>query len=113
VYEAVSEGKVFRISFDDTTMQLRVICRDHHAFDDLREAFSVKNTAAFFSERYGYKAQERLYTINKFGFFQPGMLFEVLNWIKLNYGSLSSLAMSSSCKKYIEDYLVPLKHVCT
>lgn len=79
------------------------------ALEDLREAFSVKNDAAFFSERYGYKAEEKLYAINKFGFFAPGMLFEVLSWIKTQYGGLSCVAMSSRCKQYIDDFLLPLK----
>ena len=82
------------MSFDDTTKQLRLICREHAAFDEIQEAFSVKNDAAFFSERYGYQAKERLYAINKFGFFSPGLLFEILNWIKAQYGSLSCVAVS-------------------
>ena len=111
IYEAVPQGKVFRIVYDDTTRCLRVICRDNSAFEELREAFSVKNDAAFFSERYGYQAKERLYAINNFGFFLPGLLFEVLSWIKTQYGGLSCIAMSTNCKKYIDDFLLPLKHL--
>ena len=88
-----------------------MICRDNSAFEELREAFSVKNDAAFFSERYGYQAKERLYAINNFGFFLPGLLFEVLSWIKTQYGGLSCIAMSTNCKKYIDDFLLPLKHI--
>lgn len=109
IYEAVPQGKVFRISYDETTNQLRVICRDKAAFAELQESFSVKNSAAFFSERYGYKAKERLYAINNFGFFSSGLLFEILSWIKIHYGGLSCIAMSQNCKNYINDYLVPLK----
>ena len=94
IYEAVPQGKVFRFSFDATTKCLRVICRERSAFDELREAFSTKNEAAFFSERYGYKAKERIYEINAFGFFLPGLLFEILSWIKTQYGGLSCIAMS-------------------
>lgn len=113
IYEALPEGKVFRIVFDNTIKCFRVICRDHEAFDQLQEAFSVKNDAAFFSERYGYKAKERLYAINKFGFFAVGLLFEVLKWIKMNYGGLSCIAISQKCKKYIDEYLQPMKkHIC-
>ena len=109
IYEAVPQGKVFRITFDSTTRCLRVVCRDNDAFKDLQEAFSVKNESAFFSERYGYKAAERLYAINKFGFFAPGLLFEVLSWIKTQYGGLNCVAMSQNCKSYIDDWLMPLK----
>ena len=110
IYEAIPQGKVFRVSFDETTQNLRIICRDHSSFDEIREAFSVKNDSAFFSERYGYKAAKKLYAINAFGFFMPGLLFEILNWIKINYGGLNQVAISSNCKQYIDDYLVPLKH---
>lgn len=109
IYEAVPDGKVFRISFDAATRCFRAICRDNAAFDELRKAFQVKNDAAFFSERYGYKANEYLYAINAFGFFSPGLLFEVLQWIKMSYGSSKPLVMSQNCIKYINDYLIPLK----
>ena len=112
-YEAIPQGKVFRISYDNTTQCLRVICRNHDAFEKLREVFSVKNDAAFFSERYGYSAAERLYVINKFGFFAPGLLFEILKWIKESYGGLGQVAMSANCKHYIDDFLVPLKNAFT
>ena len=111
IYEAIPQDKVFRISYDDTTNQLRIICKDKNAFIELQDAFSVKNDAAFFSERYGYKSAEKLYAINKFGFFASGLLFEVLNWIKTNYGGLSCIAMSHNCKQYINDWLLPLKGV--
>lgn len=109
IYEALPQGKVFRISYDDTTNQLRLICKDHNAFDEIQEAFSVKNDSAFFTERYGYKSAEKLYAINKFGFFAPGLLFEILSWIKTNYGGLGTVAISSNCKRYIDDMLMPLK----
>lgn len=112
VYEAVPDGKVFRLSFDPTTRDFRLICRDNAAFDEIRNAFRVKNDAAFFSERYGYKQDEFLYAINKFGFFSPGLLFDILQWMRDTYGSAKPLVMSQNCKKYIEDYLVPLKSAC-
>lgn len=39
IYEAVPDGKVFRISFDAATRCFRAICRDNAAFDELRKAF--------------------------------------------------------------------------
>ena len=112
IYEAVPDGKVFRLSFDSTTKCFRIICRDNSAFDEIRNAFKVKNDSAFFSERYGYKAEEFLYAINKFGFFSPGLLFDVLSWIKTAYGSAKPLVMSQNCRQYIDDYLLPLKNFC-
>ena len=103
------DGKVFRLVFDSTTRNFRLICRDNSALDEIRKAFSVKNDAAFFAERYGYKSDEFLYAINRFGFFAPGLLFDVLQWIKDAYGSAKPIAMSQNCKDYIDDYLVPLK----
>lgn len=109
IYEAVPQGKVFRIFYDDITNNLRIVSRDSDAFIEIQEAFSVKNNAAFFAERYGYKAEKRLYAINKFGFFSPGLIFEILQWIKIHYRDLSVVAMSQNCKNYIRDILMPLK----
>lgn len=109
IYEAVPQGKVFRIMYDDVTNNLRIVSRDTDAFEELQDSFSVKNTAAFFSERYGYSPDKKLYAINKFGFFSPGLIFEILQWIKLHYGDLSVVAMSQNCKAYICDILMPLK----
>lgn len=111
IYEAVPQGKVFRISFDATTKNFRLICRDDKPFNEIREAFSVKNNAAFFTERYGYKSQERIYLLNKFGFFPTGMVFEILSWINTQYGSLSCVAISKNCKQYIVDFLMPFKNI--
>ena len=111
IYEAVPDGKVFRISYDNTINNLRIIYRDITAFDELRDAFSVKNDSAFFLERYGYKAEQKLYAINKFGFFSPGLIFEILQWIKTMYGGLHCIAISDNCKKYIQNYLTPLKQI--
>lgn len=88
---------------------MRVICKDYSAFEELREAFSTKNDAAFFSERYGYAASKKLYEINKFGYFLPGLLFEVVDWVKMSYGSTKCIAISENCRRYIEDHLMPLK----
>ena len=112
IYEAVPQGKVFRLVFDPTTKNFRLICKDNYAFDEIRKAFSVKNDAAFFSERYGFRAEEFLYAINKFGFFAPGMLFDIMQWIKDSYGTANVVAISQNCKKYIDDYLLPLKSIC-
>ena len=109
VYEAVPDGKVFRISYDNTINSLRLIYRDLNAFDEIRDAFSVKNDSAFFLERYGYKAEQKLYAINKFGFFSPGLIFEILALIKNVYGGLHCIAVSEKCRAYIADYLTPLK----
>lgn len=94
IYEAVPTGKVFRISFDSALKNFRIICRDNFSLDEIRKAFSAKNEAAFFSERYGYKSEEFVYAINKFGFFAPGLIFDVLQWIKDTYGSAFPVAMS-------------------
>ena len=104
-------GKLFRITYDAGTGMMRIMSRRYDAFEDIRDKFSASNDAAFFSERYGYQAKERLYAINNFGFFLPGLLFEVLSWIKTQYGGLSCIAMSTNCKKYIDDFLLPLKHI--
>jgi hypothetical protein len=67
----------------------------------LRNAFSVDNSAAFFVSRYGYKTELKKYAINKFGYFSSGLLFEILEWIKDNFGSLAVVAISKNCNSYI------------
>ena len=61
IYDAVPHDKIFRICFDAATKCFRVITRDRSAFEYLQNAFAVKNDAAFFTERYGYKAAPFLY----------------------------------------------------
>lgn len=78
--------------------------------EQLRHDFSVDNPAKFFVSRFGYKTDDRLYQINKFGYFAPGLVFEVMEWILTNFGSLSCLSISKNCLRYIDDVLMPLKH---
>ena len=109
IYEAVPEGKVFRIVFDSVTQQMKVLAKDCRALEELREAFSAENEQAFFSRQYGYASESKKYQINKFGYFAPGLVFEVLDWIKTSYGDLRPLAISKNCLAYISDILTPLK----
>ena len=105
------EGKTFRISYDSTVNNMRITSKSQEAFDEIREAFSVENKAAFFSRQYGYKSETRLYNINKFGYFLPGLVYDILGWIKTQYGYLGCVAVSSKCAQYMETVLKPLKKV--
>ena len=69
------DGKTFRVSFDHVTNCMRVVARSRDALEEIRKAFSVENKSAFFSQQYGYKGEQRLYNVNKFGYFQPGLVF--------------------------------------
>ena len=109
LYDAVPQGKVFRLAFDAVTKQLRILTRDYDKFEEIRKAFSCPNHQAFFSKQYGYSVDDKKYVINKFGYFSPGLVFDVLDWIKLHYGDLSFLCISKNCLQYINDYLKPLK----
>ena len=91
------DGKTFRVSFDHVTGCMRVVARSRDALEEIRKAFSVENKSAFFSQQYGYKGEQRLYNVNKFGYFQPGLVFQVLDWIKTQYGSLNCVAVSKKC----------------
>ena len=108
-YETFPDGKLFRLQFDATTHQLRISSRRRDSFEELRNAFSFENPGAFFSKQYGYRVQPKIYNINQFGYFRPGLIKEVLSWIKDQYSSINCLAISKNCLKYIEDYLTPLK----
>ena len=103
------DGKLFRICYDSSVGELRLLSKHYTAFDEVRNAFSAANGGAFFASRHGYKCASTLYAINKFGYFLPGLLFEILQWIKLNYSDLSCVAMSERCKQYVLYYLTPLK----
>ena len=106
-------GKVFRLTFDATVREFRLLCSNYSLLNELRDAFSTPNRAQFFIKQYGFKAEPKLYMINKFGYFATGLLFEVLAWIKDNFGDLSCIAISAACKKYIVDYVTPLKNSLT
>lgn len=108
-YDNFPDGKLFRLSFDPLMKQMKVISIRQDLFNELREAFSVMNDAAFFTKQYGYSAPEKKYVINKFGYFAPGLVFEVLNWLRTNYGSLNIVAISKKCMRYIADFMMPLK----
>lgn len=84
-YDAIDvfpDGKRFRISYDGSVNMMRVVARSREDLEDMRMAFSTENKSAFFSQQYGYKAETRLYNVNKFGYFHSGLFFRVVEWIK-------------------------------
>ena len=107
--ELFPDGKIFRLQYDSSVRKMKIICKKHDLFEDLRNAFSAPNNSSFFMSQYGYKTESKLYAINKFGYFSPGLVFEILQYIKQNYGSLSVLALTRNCKQYIDDIITPLK----
>lgn len=111
--EIYPQGKIFRISYDSTVREFRLFCKDYSLLTELREAFSSSNSSAFFAKQYGYHVADKIYEINKFGYFAPGFLFQILNWIKQNFQDMSCIVMSDGCKKYIRDYITPLKSQIT
>lgn len=111
--EIYPQGKIFRISYDSTVREFRLFCKEYSLLTELREAFSSSNSAAFFAKQYGYHVEDKIYEINKFGYFAPGFLFQILNWIKQNFQDMSCIVMSDGCKKYIRDYVTPLKSQIT
>lgn len=108
--EVFPQGKMFRITFDPNVREFRLYCKHYEMLEEIRDAYSAPNKASFFVKQYGYRAESKVYVINKFGYFMPGFLFEVLSWIKLNYGDLSCLVISAQCKKYISEHITPLKN---
>ena len=78
-YSAVfPEGKLFRITFDPLVKKLKLLSKNYDVLQQIRHDFSVENPTSFFVSRYGYRAEDRLYQINKFGYFAPGLVFEVM-----------------------------------
>lgn len=105
------KGKIFRFMFDSKINKMRVITNSNNAFDELKSTFSTVNSTSFFAKQYGYNISPRFYEINQFGYFESGLLFEILAHIKRQYGSLDVVAISKNCKNYIEDFLKPLHNV--
>ena len=102
-------GKMFRIIFDNITAKFRLLAKHNEDLRKVVDAFSTDNNAAFFSAQYGYSVDTKNYSINKFGFFPIGLIFEVVNFIKREYSSSDCIAISKNVKQFIVDYLLPLK----
>lgn len=100
---------LFRLCFDPIANAMKLMYKRADLFEELQNAFSVDNPQAFFSQQYGYKGQSKLFAINKFGYFSPGLVFEILEWIRLHYGDLQLVAISNKCKSFMVDVLNPLK----
>lgn len=100
---------MFRISYDNTVNKLKIISNSDYDLNRLKIAFSAQNPVSFYVSQYGYAVESVIYMINKFGFFQAGLFFDILNYIKLTYGNLEYLAISKNCLAYINDYITPLK----
>lgn len=107
--DSFPEGKLFRLGYDPDGNMLVISAKNQALLDELVEAFSVDNPAAFYSQQYGYAGEPKLYNVNPFGYFLPGLLFDVLEWLRTQYGSLKYLAVSAECAKYIDDFVTPLK----
>lgn len=108
--EIFPDSKLFRISFDHNVGKLRIFCKTNQLLEDLRNCFSDNNPSSFFVKQYGYQVDNKIYAINKFGYFESGLIFDIFNWIKINFGTLQNLIMSKNCKKYIEDRIMPLRN---
>lgn len=74
---------------------------------DLCKVFSASNPGAFFQKQYGYAAPSKIYAVNQFGFFNDGLIFEVLKYIKLNYPS-ATIKLADHTKTVISNRL-PLR----
>lgn len=111
--ETFPSGKLFRLTYDPDGDMLRILAKNQTILDELVEAFTVDNPSSFYSRQYGYAGESKLYNINQFGYFLPGLLFDVLEWIKTQYGSLQYLAVSKQCANYINDFIKPLERYIT
>lgn len=102
-YELFPNGKAFRIIYDPSVNKMKLLAVKFDLFNEIRDAFSCENPSAFFVHQYGYKVENKLYAINKFGYFSVGLIWEVLVQIKTLFGSLDVVAMSKNCISFIND----------
>lgn len=107
--ELFPNGKIFRIVFDNVTAKFRILAKSRQDLSDIVDAFSTTNTASFFTRQYGFNTESKNYTVNKFGYFSIGLIFEMFNYIKREFGSLECLELSKNVKRFIVDQLMPLK----
>lgn len=65
----------------------RNLCRiSGDNFDQIREAFSVKNEGAFFAKKKGLRfVKDRIYFITPTGMFEPGLFVSICKYIKNNF----------------------------
>jgi len=111
--EMFPEGKLFRLTYDPDGDMFRIMAKVQTLLDELVQAFSVNNPNQFFSQQYGYAGNPMLYNVNQFGYFLPGLMFDVLEWIRTQYGSLKYLAVSQQCMNYVDDFIKPLRRYMT
>ena len=107
--ELFPDGKIFRIFYDNTCNKFKIIANCMSNLENLRNVFSCDNPNSFFIKQYGYRAENKLYAINKFGYFSVGLIWEIFKWVKNTYGSLNVVAFSKNCLKFINEQLTPLK----
>jgi superfamily II DNA or RNA helicase len=102
-------GCCFRISYDSTTNNLILKCLNSVDLTKIIELYSDSNPSYFYMQQYGYNSPKKISIINNFGYFPSGFLFEILNYIKLQYGNLDVVAMSKNFKQYCNNILMPLR----
>jgi hypothetical protein len=107
--EKFPSGKLFRISYDSTTNNLLLQCFNENDLNKIIETYSDNNPAYFYMRQYGYNTPKKISIINNFGFFPSGFFFEIINYIKIQYGSLNVVEMSKNFKNYLQDKLIPLR----
>ena len=77
-----STEKIFRIVWDEVSKKLRLLAKDRRDLDMIIDYFSDTNPASLFVKQYGYSVPSRVSVINQFGYFEIGLIFEVLKYIK-------------------------------
>lgn len=107
--EKLPFGKLFRISYNSTTNNMLLTCYNKNDLEKIIELYSDTNPSYFYMKQYGYVVEKKISVINSFGYFPCGFFFEIINYIKIQYGSLNVLALSSNFKKFLNDKLMPLR----
>ena len=107
--DLIPVDKDFRIIFDNIQYKWRIFCRYDEDLEDLKKAFACENKAAFYMKMHGYNVDTKHYVVNQFGYFPVGLIFEVLKYIRLEYGDCSTVAMSKNAIAFMNDHLMPLR----
>lgn len=102
----------FYVGFDSQQLMFRLMARDAVKLDRVVRKFREVDQSSFFT---GRRDPVYLYAVSPFGFFPPGLLFDVLGFIQRDFefnptnlpvGKM--VLIGPKAKSYVYDYLVPL-----
>jgi len=109
-------GKRIFIVYESQRLCLRILCRNSNDLDEITSNFREIDTSSFYTQRFSSKSIENYrYSVSPFGYFQPGLLRDLLEFLKTNsivnpFGEPLScfVCISSGVMRFMNEWLFPL-----